>query len=239
MTDDAPKRPGVSFLVSLVAVAPFVGCGGATQAGTGGPDASVDGAYDGGLAEASRSDADLDGAYDGGDDASGSDAAGGANSGCFLTTFLQVPGGGGLAGHVGSLTLGPSAGSELNASLGGTGGTPVASLAFTKTSATSAILPPPQEATNIQVPCAPLEFAASVAQLASGSLTYNAGTVFLSVEGTVEPVDAGNGCSSPGDRPPSSSRAATTRGPGNSPTPARAREGWAASSGSTRAGTRK
>jgi hypothetical protein len=57
---------------------------------------------------------------------------------------------------------------------------------------------PGQEIAGIRVPCAPLEFAPSVAQLQSGSLTVNAGTLFLSVEGTDEAVDAGGGCSNPG-----------------------------------------
>jgi hypothetical protein len=52
--------------------------------------------------------------------------------------------------------------------------------------------------TDISVPCAPLDVANATVQLASGSLTYNAGTVFLSVEGAAEPLDAGNGCSNAG-----------------------------------------
>jgi hypothetical protein len=35
-------------------------------------------------------------------------------------------------------------------------------------------------------------------QLAPGSLTYSAETLFVSVSGTAEPVDAGGGCSNPG-----------------------------------------
>jgi hypothetical protein len=121
------------------------------------------------------------------------DASAYAYDDCFFTTFLQVPGGGGLDYRGGGMTLGRS-GSVLTANYGdanGAGGIPAASLR-------SATLLPSQDATNIEVPCAPLEFTPTVAQLASGSLTYNAGTVFLSVEGTAEPVDAGSGCSNSG-----------------------------------------
>jgi len=97
----------------------------------------------------------------------------------------------------GSATL-AQAGSVLTVSFGGDGGVYDTSLSFTQTSATSATLIPGQEIDGISVPCAPLQFAPSVAQLQSGSLTFNAGTLFLSVEGTDEAVDAGAGCSNPG-----------------------------------------
>jgi len=97
----------------------------------------------------------------------------------------------------GSVTLDQS-GSVLTVSYGGDGGVFDATLNFTQTSATSATLVPGQEVDGISVPCAPLQFAPSVAKLESGSLTFNAGTLFLSVEGTDEAVDAGAGCSNPG-----------------------------------------
>jgi hypothetical protein len=97
----------------------------------------------------------------------------------------------------GSVTLSQS-GSVLTVSYGGDGGLFDASLNFTQTSATAATLIPGQEIDGISVPCAPLQFAPSVAQLQSGSLTFNTGTLFLSVEGTDEAVDAGAGCSNPG-----------------------------------------
>ncbi len=97
----------------------------------------------------------------------------------------------------GSVTLARS-GSVLTVSYGGDGGVFDTSLNFTQTSATSATLIPGQEIDGISVPCAPLQFAPSVAQLQSGSLTFNAGMLFLSVEGIDEAVDAGAGCSNPG-----------------------------------------
>jgi hypothetical protein len=119
---------------------------------------------------------------------------------CFFTTLLQVPGGGGVNYHGGGMTLGQS-GSVLTASYGGASGMgsiPTASLRFSPTSSISATLLPSQESTNIEVPCAPSDFTPTVAELASGSLTYNAGTVFLAVEGAAEPVDVGSGCSNSG-----------------------------------------
>jgi len=97
----------------------------------------------------------------------------------------------------GSATLAQS-GSVLTVSYGGDGGVYDTSLSFTQTSATSATLIPGQEIDGVSVPCAPLQFAPSVAQLQSGSLTFNAGMLFLSVEGTDEAVDAGGGCSNAG-----------------------------------------
>jgi hypothetical protein len=116
---------------------------------------------------------------------------------CATDTVLKVSGGGGDVGMAGSVTLGQS-GSVLTVSYGGDGGLFDASFNFTQTSATSATLVPGQEVDGISVPCAPLQFAPSVAKLQSGSLTFNAGTLFLSVEGTDEAVDAGAGCSNPG-----------------------------------------
>jgi hypothetical protein len=43
-----------------------------------------------------------------------------------------------------------------------------------------------------------LEFAPAVVDLASGSLTYDTGTLFLSVSGAAEPLGAGGGCTNPG-----------------------------------------
>jgi hypothetical protein len=100
-------------------------------------------------------------------------------------------------GTGGSVTLDPS-GSVLTVSYGGDGGLFDASFHFSRTSATSATLVPGQEVDVIGVPCAPHRFTRSVAKLESGSLTFNAGTLFLSVEGTDEAVDAGAGCSNPG-----------------------------------------
>ena len=125
------------------------------------------------------------------------DASAYAYKDCFFTTLLQVPGGGGVNYHGGGMTLGRS-GSVLTANYGGPSGKgaiPAGSLRFSPTSSISATLLPSQDSTNIEVPCAPLDFTPTVAQLASGSLTYNAGTVFLAVEGIAEPVDAGSGCS--------------------------------------------
>ena len=160
---------------------------------------------------------------------------------CATDTVLKVSGGGGEVGMAGSVTLTQS-GSVLTVSYGGDGGVFDTSLRFTRTSATSAILIPGQEIDGISVPCAPLEFAPSVAQLQSGSLTFNAGMLFLSVEGTDEAVDAGEDAPIQVDRPPSSSRvpvspgsrrAASTRvrirGPWGAPSSAPTRA-WRASS---------
>jgi hypothetical protein len=207
MIYDIPKRRSASLLASLASllVANLVGCGGGTtsrrDASADRPVGASDGAVDG-LASASNRDASVDRPHidvsDGNADslADADSGAGYAYNNCFFTTLLQVPGGGGLLNHGGGMTLGQS-GPVLLASYGGTAN-PIASLEFAPTSSTSATLLPGQETTNISVPCAPLEFTPTVAQLASGSLTYNAGTVFLSVEGTAEPVDAGNGCSNAG-----------------------------------------
>ena len=169
------------LLIALFLTASLLGCGGGNLAGSSNRDGSIDeppvGASDG-----------------------GTDGLAYAYNDCFFTTLLQVPGGGGINYHGGGLTLGRS-GSVLTANFGGVSGDrsiPSASLRFSPTSGTSATLLPNQEATNIDVPCAPLEFTETVGQLASGSLTYNAGTVFLSVEGTAEPVDGGSGCSNEG-----------------------------------------
>jgi hypothetical protein len=124
----------------------------------------------------------------------------GAYDNCSATTFLQVPGGGGELGIAGSVTLAQS-GSVLTVSYGGDGGAfNPSSLQFSEASSTSATLAAGQQISGVSVPCAPLDFAPSVAKLASGSLTYNAGTLFVSVEGADEPVDAGAGCSNPGGK---------------------------------------
>ncbi len=169
------------MLVTLLLIASLLGCGSGKLASTSNHDGSVDGPPVG--------------ASDG-----GTDGLTYAYNNCFFTTLLQVPGGGGINYQGGGMTLGQS-GSVLTANFGGVGGNrivPAASLRFSPTSGTSAILLPSQGATNIDVPCAPSEFTDTVGQLASGSLTYNAGTVFLSVEGTAEAVDAGSGCSNAG-----------------------------------------
>jgi hypothetical protein len=116
---------------------------------------------------------------------------------CAFTTFLGTPGGGGLAGAGGSIVVN-QAGSMLNVTYGGDGGVLDASLAFTPTSDISASLVAGQDLSGIQVACAPLEFAPAVTQLASGSLAYNAGTLFFSVIGTVEPITTVGDCSNPG-----------------------------------------
>jgi len=126
---------------------------------------------------------------------------------CSFATFLGTPGGGGVSGQGGVVVVNQT-GSTLGVSYGGDGGDGVldASFEFTQTSDNSATLPAGQQLAGVQVVCAPLElvagalpeFTPGVAQLGSGSLTYNAGTLFLSVSGTVEPVDAGGGCSNPG-----------------------------------------
>jgi hypothetical protein len=116
---------------------------------------------------------------------------------CATDTVLKVPGGGGELGMAGGVTLNQS-GSVLTVSYGGDGGVFDASFNFIQTSATSATLVSGQQVDGIRVPCAPLQFAPSVAKLESGSLTFNAGTLFLSVEGNDEAVDAGAGCSNPG-----------------------------------------
>ncbi len=138
---------------------------------------------------------------DGSADASPGDASTDAGSSvfghCATDTILRVPGGGGELGMAGSVTLAQS-GSLLTVSYGGEGGVFDASLSFTQTSANSATLTPGQQIDGISVPCAPTDFAPSVAQLQSGSLTFNAGVLYLSVEGIDEAVDAGAGCSNPG-----------------------------------------
>jgi hypothetical protein len=117
---------------------------------------------------------------------------------CVTDTILSVPGGGGEVGVAGSVTLSQS-GSTFTVSYGGDSGVfTVPSLQFTQASDTSATLLAGQDVSGVSVPCAPLDFAPTVTQLVSGSLTYNAGTLFLSVEGAALPVDAGGGCSNPG-----------------------------------------
>jgi len=124
----------------------------------------------------------------------------GAYDNCYLITFLDVSGGGGQSNLTGGVTLSQS-GSNLTVNYGGDGGVVApSSFEFALASATSATLLPGQQASGISVPCAPSDFTPSAAKLTSGSLTSNAGTLFLSVEGTDEPVDAGNGCSNPGGK---------------------------------------
>ena len=125
----------------------------------------------------------------------------GAYDNCAYATFLDTPGGGGVDGPGGSIVV-RQTGSTIDLTYGGDAGALAASLAFTATSGTSATLVAGQELDGIQVVCAPLESAPAATQLAFGSLTYNAGTLFLSVAGTVDPLgdDAGsdNGCTNPG-----------------------------------------
>ena len=172
------------------------------------PDSGVDATSEAGTDRAATDGggtdlvSDSDGASDSDlADGSNPDAFAYANNNCFFTTLLQVPGGGGLNYHGGGMTLGQS-GSVPTASFGGAGGIsgiPTASLRFSPTSGTSATLLPSQDVTNVEVDCEPNQGPTpTVTQLASGSLTYNAGTVFLSIEGTAEPVALYTGCSSPG-----------------------------------------
>jgi hypothetical protein len=121
----------------------------------------------------------------------------GAYDGCAFTTFLTVPGGGGMSSFEGSVML-TQTGSTLHVNYGGDGGALTASLDFAQTTVASAALAAGQQIGGVDVVCGPLDDTPTVAQLASGSLTYNAGTLFVSAEGTAEPVDAGEGCSSPG-----------------------------------------
>jgi len=121
----------------------------------------------------------------------------GAYDDCIYTTFLDTPGGGGSNGAGGAAVVSQS-GSTLTVSYGGDGGVVDTSLEFTATSGSSATILPGQEVDGIDIVCGNLEQAPSVTQVASGSLTYNAGTMFLSVVGTAEPLAADAGCSSPG-----------------------------------------
>ncbi len=121
----------------------------------------------------------------------------GAFDNCSFDTFLQTPGGGGSTGHGGTLVVSQT-GSTLVVGYGGDGGALDASFEFTPTSPNSATLVAGQELDGVQVSCAPLEFAPAVAQLASGSLTYEYGTLFFSVIGTAQALDAGGGCTNPG-----------------------------------------
>ena len=187
MTHGATRRRNVYVLVSLASflIPSLGGCGRDKLGRAASPDASTDAPPVG--AHASSGDGPTEEAsgpvYDHND--------------CFFTTLLQVPGGGGLTYYGGGMTLGQS-GSVLTANFGGAGdvvGIPTAFLRFAPTSGTSATLLPGQDATNIELPCPDLS-TPTVAHLASGSLTYNAGTVFLSIEGTAESV--AKGCSNPG-----------------------------------------
>jgi hypothetical protein len=102
-----------------------------------------------------------------------------------------------VGGFGGIITLGRS-GSALGVGYGGDGGLLDASLQFTQTSDSTAILPSGQQLSGVGVVCAPLEVAPAVVDLASGSLTYDNGTLFLSVRGTAEAFDTGGGCANPG-----------------------------------------
>jgi hypothetical protein len=99
-------------------------------------------------------------------------------------------------------------GSTITVGYGGDGGIPDTSLEFTPTSDNSATLPTGQQRAGIEIVCVSEQsgpglsdpgFGPSVAQLASGSLTYNAGTLFLSVIGTVEAPGAYGQCASLGE----------------------------------------
>jgi hypothetical protein len=111
---------------------------------------------------------------------------------------IDVPGGGGALPNLGSSIVLEQTGSTITVGFGGDGGAPAESLAFTSTSPTSATLSEGQEFDGVLVACGPLDLVPAVAQLASGALTYNGGTVFLSVLGTTEPIDAGTSCMNPG-----------------------------------------
>ncbi len=118
----------------------------------------------------------------------------GAYDSCFSNTFLEAPGGGGGGGHGGAIVL-TQDGSALGVTFGGDGGD---SFEFTQTADNSATLPAGQGLAGVKLVCGELEGAPTVVKLASGSLTYNAGTLFLSVSGTAEPADAGQDCTNPG-----------------------------------------
>ncbi len=115
---------------------------------------------------------------------------------CAFDTFLQA-GGGGDVGQGGTLVV-RQTGSTLTVGYGGDGGYLDASFEFTPTSPNSATLVAGQRLDGVEVGCAPLESAPTVTQLSSGSLTYDNGTLFFSVIGTAEPLDAGGGCTNPG-----------------------------------------
>jgi hypothetical protein len=213
MTYDATRGRNAYVAVSLASflIPSLVGCGGNKLGHGASPDASTDaplvGAHDSGAdgpVDVSNPDASADAspvdAYDSDSDGPAEEDSGPAfdHNDCFFTSLLQVPGGGGLTYYGGGMTLGQS-GSILTANFGGAGDIgviPTASLRFSPTSGTSATLLPAQDASNIVLPCPGRGGTPTVAQLASGSLTYNAGTVFLSIEGTAEPV--ATGCSNPG-----------------------------------------
>jgi hypothetical protein len=176
-------RPIASSFLTLLVAACVAGCGGA-RLGDAPDSGGSEGRDSGGSA-----------GEDGGASATGFRL--GAYDNCFATTFLGTPGGGGTTEHGGGVTLAQS-GSVLTVSYGADGGLLDTSLEFTQSAGAAATLRPGQQVDGIQVVCAPLESAPSVAPLAAGSLTYNEGTLFLSVIGTAEPVDAGGGCTNPG-----------------------------------------
>jgi len=216
MTCAAGVTRVASVLAPLLLAAAAARCGGTAARDTStdaspdtSPDTSTDTSTD--VSTDTSTDASVDASTESSTDASAetstesstdasTDTSTGIASGfgnCATDTVLKVSGGGGDVGMAGSVTLTRS-GSVLTVSYGGDGGLFDTSLEFTQTSATSAILIPGQQIDGISVPCAPLEFAPSVAQLQSGSLTFNAGMLFLSVEGTDEAFDAGAGCSNAG-----------------------------------------
>ena len=162
-----------------------------------GPDATLDASPDASV------DAGPDASLDAGPDADSGDGALpsgfplGAHDNCFYSTFLQTSGGGGVAGPGGAIVVSQT-GSTLTVGYGGDGGALDTSLAFTPTSPTSATLAAGQELDGVRVACGELAFAPAVTQLSAGALTYNADTLFLSVVGTAEPLDAGAGCTNPG-----------------------------------------
>jgi hypothetical protein len=88
------------------------------------------------------------------------------------------------------------AGSMLRMSEAGDGGTLAGSLEFVPVQEHYATLAGGQQLTDIPTDCGNA-FQFSTMDLTSGSLGYNAGALFVSVTGTVEPVDTGF-CSGPG-----------------------------------------
>jgi hypothetical protein len=115
---------------------------------------------------------------------------------CAFDTFLQA-GGGGDVGQGGAIVV-HQTGPTLTVGYGGDGGYLDASFEFTPTSPNSATLVAGQRLDGVEVGCAPLESAPAITQLSSGSLTFDNGTLFFSVIGTAEPLDAGRGCTNPG-----------------------------------------
>ncbi len=120
----------------------------------------------------------------------------GAYDNCFVNSSRVSPPSATSSGKSGNATL-VQRGSVLAFSYRGGASVGYATLDFTRTSDTSATLSPKaQSLAGVQLWCAgSLRPTLGHLMVTSGALTYNAGSVFLSVVGTVGDVETGDRCS--------------------------------------------